>query len=277
MEVRDYAADSMPLLQRIDSLFRRTHYYPRAIFSAGWANTQHPPLAISPEDGISLAGTARYRWSRVDDTVRYTTSLVGSAAGYKSLDLPGFGHHVFAVHTAGGVLDNRGTGYLEVGGVSGGTLDVLPGYVLGEGRRTFAVRGFPAASLLGIRAFKGSAEYRAPLTLPGRGLGALPLFLDRTSITLFGDAGSAWCPGTYIARQPPSTSLCTAADVDAGFVFLRPNVIASAGAELNVSAAILSWDAPFRYRIGVAAPVLGTEYVPGEQKVGWYFTVGLPF
>jgi hypothetical protein len=288
IEARDYAADSAPLMARIDSLYRRAYYYPRATLSAGWSNTQHPPLAISAEDGISLAVTSRFRWNRYSrdsasatdpgpERTRITTSLVGSASGYKSLDLPGFGHHVVAVRAAGGAQDNRGTSYFEVGGVSGGSLDVLPGYVLGEGRRTFSVRGFPAGSLLGIRAYQGSVEYRAPLVVPGRGLGSLPLFLDRTSVTLFGDVGSAWCPGTYAARPAPSTSLCTTFDTESDLVPLRSAPIGSVGGEVNVIAAILSWDAPIRYRVGFAVPVLGTELVPGKEKPTGYFTVGVSF
>jgi hypothetical protein len=283
VEARDYAVDSTPLLARIDSVFRSAYYYPRVVVSAGWGNSQYPVLAISPEDGISLATTTRVRW-RSGDTAVATISVVASAAAYKSFDLPGFAHHVVALHAAGGAQDNRGTGYYEVGGISGGTLDVLPGYVLGEGRRTFGVRGFPSGSLLGIRAFAGSLEYRAPLTLPGRGLGTLPLFLDRTSLTLFGDAGSAWCPAIYVSRQTPNFSLCTQRDFDFGrttsgppLIYLEPHPIASVGGEINVNAAVLTWDQPYRFRLGVAAAVLGTDVVPLQNAVTSYFTVGVSF
>ncbi len=276
VEARDYATAPAPLLDQIDPLFRRTYYYPRVVFSTGWSNTQHPILAISAEDGVSLATTTRVRWRSLD-TTKYSTSVVGTAAVYKSLDLPGFAHHVVALRGAAGAQDDRGSGYFEVGGVSGGALDILPGYVLGEGRRTFGVRGFPAASLVGIRALQGSAEYRAPLTLPGRGLGIAPLFLDRTSLTLFADAGSAWCPSTRAPRPAPSPTLCTNQEAALGTVFAGINTIASAGAELVLSAAVLSWDEPYRFRLGFAAPVMGSEYVVGEQKPTWYFTVGLPF
>jgi hypothetical protein len=276
VEVRDHAADSAPLLSRIDSLYRRTYYYPRVTMSLGWSNSQYPLLAISPEDGISLASTARVRW-RTSDPATATVSIVGSGAAYKSLDLPGFAHHVIALRGAAGVQDNRGTGYFEVGGISGGTLEIFPGYALGEGRRTFSVRGFPPASMLGIYAVAGSVEYRAPFRLPGRGLGTLPLFLDRTSITLFGDLGAAWCPGTFSLRAAPSTSLCTQSDFDNGFIFLEPASIGSVGAEINVSAAVLSWDAPFRYRFGVAAPVMGRELVFGAKPISAYFAVGVSF
>jgi Tol biopolymer transport system component len=290
VEARDYVSDPSPEILRIDSIYRLKHYYPRTVMSVGWNNVQSPLQAISPEDGVSISTTVRNRWQRVRDlpnlpdsvssgdyTRMMSTSIVASASAFKSLPLPGFAHHVLALNVAGGYQDSRGTGYFEVGGVSGGSLDILPGYALGEGRRTFGVRGFPAGSLLGIRAYKASAEYRAPLVLPGRGLSTLPLFLERTSITLFGDAGSAWCPGVFITRPAPASSLCTRADVDAGFAETTPHVLASAGAELNVTAAVLSWDAPFRYRLGVAAPVIGRAFVPGQQKPTVYFTVGSSF
>ena len=203
---------------------------------------------------------------------------MAAASAYKSLDLPGFAHHVIALHAAGGIQDNRGTGFYEVGGISGGTLDVFPGYTLGEGRRTFGVRGFPAAYLLGVYAATGSMEYRAPFTLPGRGLGTLPLFLDRTSVTLFGDMGSAWCPGIFLVRPSPSSSLCTQGQFDAGFFFLEPRWIASVGGELNLNAAVLSWDQPYRFRLGVAVPVAGKDLYPGTVNAATaYFTVGISF
>ncbi|HET9454540.1 MAG TPA: hypothetical protein VFO66_09680 [Gemmatimonadaceae bacterium] len=284
VEGRDYATNPVPVLSGLDTVFQRDWYYPRVVLSTGWSNTQRPAFAISPEDGISLSGTARYRW-RTGGDASGTTSLVGAVSGYKSLDLPGFGHHVLAARVAGGRLDSRGTGYLEVGGVSGGTLDVLPGYALGEGRRTFGVRGFPSASVLGMHALAGSVEYRAPLLLPGRGLGTLPLFLDRTSLSLFGDAGTAWCPGIFPLRITPDSSLCTQRDYDFGrtvavgeapFVFRNPPLLTSVGAELNVNAALLSWDAPFRYRMGVAVPVAGTSTVRAKSAT-LYFTVGASF
>lgn len=284
VEIRDYASDPAPLLAGLDTVFRQPWRYPRLVLSAGWSNTQFPPLAISLEDGIALSGTARYRW-RAGATPTGTTSVVGALSAYKSLDLPGFGHHVLASRIAGGRLDQRATGYLEVGGVSGGTLDVVPGYALGEGRRTFGVRGFPSASVLGMSAAAGSIEYRAPLLLPGRGLGTLPLFLDRTSLTLFGDAGTAWCPGIFPLRTTPDTSICSQRDYDFGrtvaigeapFVFRNPPLLASVGGELNVNAALLSWDAPFRYRLGVAMPVAGKSTVPAEAMTV-YFAVGASF
>jgi hypothetical protein len=191
-----------------------------------------------------------------------TRRYVGVTTGYTSLDLPGFARHVVAARLAGGIADRHATDALEVGGVSDGTLTLVPGYVLGTGRRAFPVRGFDAASLTGTRAAAASIEYRTPLVIPARGLRLLPFFLDRTSLSLFYDAGAAWCE-----RPTDSTSLCGPPGVDGRWA-------AALGAELNVVAAVLSWDAPYRFRFGAARPVSRPVPVP---DVTWYAAVGLSF
>ena len=287
-EFRNYATEPESLMVQLPSLYAATYNFPRVQYSLGWSNVQYPALAISPEDGIAISHTGRYRW-RNGDPGSITSSFVASASAYKSLELPGFSKHVIALRAAGGSQDNRGNSYYEVGGVSGGALDVFPGYVLGEGRRTFQVRGFPAASLLGIRAWTGNAEYRAPIKMPGRGFGTLPMFLDRMSLTFFGDAGAAWCPGIYQARPAPSPTLCTPDAVRNAPGFLYTNstfaglpvgqipVIASAGGELNLTAAVLSWDEPYAFRLGYAVPLTGTSYLREPPKPNVYFAVGTSF
>ena len=287
-EIRDYATDSTSLIDRIDSLYRHTYYYPRVVLSAGWSNTQFPPAGISPEDGVSISATSRHRW-RTDaltastgstvgsETGRLTSSLVSSLSAFKSLNFPGYAHHVLALNVAGGIEDNRSTSYFEVGGISGGVLDIFPGYALGEGRRTFAVRGFDPGAQVGIYAFKASAEYRAPILMPARGLGTLPLFFDRTSFTVFGEAGSAWCPALFPARPAPGFSRCTPLEADAGSIFTAPKLMASAGAEFALSAAILSWDEPYRFRLGAAFPFAGRQWAFGNTKPRGYLAIGAPF
>jgi hypothetical protein len=233
--------------------------YPRAFVSASWANTYRTAYGISLEDGVALNGTIDQRWGRGTSSAASRTYL-GAAAGYKSLDLPGFARHVVAMRVAGGLADRNSTTTLEVGGTSGGTLAILPGYAIGTGRQFFPVRGFGAASLEGTRAAAGSIEYRAPLLIPGRGLALLPFFLDRTSVSFFYDAGAAWCP-------PSLATSCYPANRDNRW-------IASVGAELNVAAAVLSWDVPYRFRLGVAHPV--TRAVDASD-VSSYFAVGLAF
>ena len=92
------------------------------------------------------------------------------------------------------------------------TFEIVPGYVIGEGRRTFPVRGFEAGTVAGIRAFAGSVEYRVPLFLVGNSPSILPFFVDRSSLTLFGDYGTAWCPSVKAGREvcTPMTRLTLA-------------------------------------------------------------------
>ena len=143
-------------------------------------------------------------------------------------------------------------------------VDLLPGYTVGEGRRTFGVRGFSSASTFGTRAATATLEYRAPLLLASRGIGLLPFFLDRSSLTLFGDYGIADC-----ASDPLYSTTCAR----------PPRIgmpIASAGAEVLLSAAILEWDAPQTFRFGLAVPVVGRERV-GAKAVTPYLAFGFSF
>ncbi|MEO6529070.1 MAG: hypothetical protein ABIP93_20795 [Gemmatimonadaceae bacterium] len=261
VEHRSFLTDPGEFLPQLDSTYGRSYIFPRVLASASWNNLQHPALSISQEDGLALAATIRQRW-RTDAGARTrSTSAVGTASAFKSLPFGGFAHHVLALRVAGGIADRRAATALEVGGTSGNTLGLLPGYTVGEGRRTFGVRGFPAASTYGTRAAAASLEYRAPLAIPSRGLGVLPFFLDRSSVTLFGDAGVAACPRDplYVTtcapalRTPASnpSSGVTVSGVRVG----RP--IGSVGAELSVWAAVLDWDTQQTMRLGVAIPVLG--------------------
>jgi hypothetical protein len=233
--------------------------YPRAFVSASWSNAFRTAYGISLEEGVALNGSIDQRWGRGASSAASRT-YVGAAAGYKSLDLPGFARHVLAVRIAGGLADRNSTTTLEVGGTSGGTLAVLPGYAIGTGRQFFPVRGFGVASLEGTRAAATSVEYRAPLLIPGRGLALLPFFLDRTSVSFFYDAGAAWCPASL-------ATFCYPAGRDRRW-------IASVGAELNLAAAVLSWDVPYRFRLGVAHPVTRAVDAPDLSS---YFAVGLAF
>jgi outer membrane protein assembly factor BamA len=192
-------------------------------------------------------------------------SAVGTASLYKSIDLPGFAHHVIALRGAAGVADNRTNGYYSVGGVSGSPFQVVPGYVLGEGRKTFPVRGFLAGSVIGTRAFTGSLEYRMPLWLLGGSPGIFPFFFDRSSLTLFGDYGSAWCP-----TISTTTEVCNRTDQD------RRIRIGSAGAEINLNLGVLSWDSPYRFRLGVAHPVQNGAFFE-RQPLQVYLVSGLSF
>ncbi len=246
-----------------------TRYYPRLLLGARYARIQAAPYSISPEDGFTIGATARERW-RTDVASSASLSLVGAATGYKSLNFPGFAHHVLAVRAAGGWRDDRSVDYFGVGGVSGAPVPIIAGYTVGEGARDFFVRGFEGGSLAGTRAFAGSAEYRLPLVMPGRGLGTLPFFVQRASLNVFSDYGTAWCPGVL-------TGLVCTQSVENNFALTRHRWLGSYGAELNLNAAVLSWDAPYRFRFGAAVPYHDEGLLGSAPRVKWYFASGLAF
>jgi hypothetical protein len=86
--------------------------YPTFIAGASFANYQRPPFSISPEDGVQLNVTFRDRFNSLP-TGRggASYSTVASAALYKSLDFPGFAHHVLALRGSAGVADERASTY----------------------------------------------------------------------------------------------------------------------------------------------------------------------
>jgi hypothetical protein len=263
-EWRAFGTTPEPLLAQLDTSFHHGYTFPRLFASAVWANTQRPPLSISPEDGVSLGATLRERFRTDAPSSTASASVVGTVQGYKSLDLPGFAHHVLALRVAGGVADSRAATAFEVGGTSGSVIEVVPGYTVGEGRRTFGVRGFPSASVYGTAALGASLEYRAPLSMNARGLGLLPFFFDHSSLTAFTDAGVATC-----AAKPLYVGICSPA----------PSIghtIASAGLELGLAAAVLDWDTPQQFRLGLAVPIAGRENTTAKT-VSAYLAFGLSY
>jgi hypothetical protein len=258
-EERDYAANPNELLPRLDPFYSETHRYPTLIASAFFSNTQSPTLSISPEDGVAFTGSLRQRWESSTGVAGRSAVAVGSA--YKSLDLPGFAHHVIALRAAIGSADRQSPTEYSVGGVSGSSFEIVPGISFGSTARTFPVRGFVAGAESGIHASSVSAEYRLPLIAPSRSLGLFPFFLDRASLALFGDAGRAYCPAW-------ATPACSPLATDGP-------TLASVGAELNLDSA-LQFDVPYRFRLGVAHPVRGAGYARASSVTG-YATLGVAF
>ncbi|HEV8495598.1 MAG TPA: hypothetical protein VGQ56_01965, partial [Gemmatimonadaceae bacterium] len=138
-EHRTHVTTPTDLIPRIDSSGAfGTLTFPSLIAAANFSNAQRPAFSISPEDGISLGVTVRDRLqSGANGTGPQSMSTVATASVYKSLDLPGFAHHVIALRGAGGYADEHAAGYFFVGGVSGSAFQIIPGYTLGEGRKTF--------------------------------------------------------------------------------------------------------------------------------------------
>ncbi|HEX3534794.1 MAG TPA: hypothetical protein VHT23_11270, partial [Gemmatimonadaceae bacterium] len=193
-EVESFGFSTSPdtLLRHLSSFYTTSPTFPAIVASWGWSNSQRPGLSISSEDGVSVSVQGRQRWQS-GTSGSSTRSVVGVSSLYKSLDLPGFAHHVLALRGAGGLTDERSPDRFSAGGISGTTLEVFPGVPLGEQRRTFGVRGYPAGAEGGIRAYSAALEYRVPLSAPSRGYRFIPVFIDKTSFTLFGETGRAFC------------------------------------------------------------------------------------
>jgi hypothetical protein len=265
-EIENFSFSTSPdtLLKYLPSFYTRSPTFPAIVASFGWSNSQRPALSISPEDGISFSVRGRQRWQSGTSGTS-TRSVVGVSSLYKSLDLPGFAHHVLALRGAGGLTDERSPDRFSAGGLSGTSLEVFPGVPLGEQRRTFGVRGYPAGAEGGIRAYSAALEYRAPLVAPSRGYRFIPVFIDKTSFTLFAETGRAFCPASASAS---GTGVCRALDA------ANP-AMTSAGAELNVDTG-LQLDVAARIRLGVAFP-LANRALLRAPTAQLYATFGASF
>ncbi|HKR09464.1 MAG TPA: hypothetical protein VJS39_09760 [Gemmatimonadaceae bacterium] len=257
-----YSTTPDTLLRHLNPFYATVRTLPGLNASVGWSNAQRPALSISPEDGISASVSARHRW-RAGTSGASTRSVVGVTSLYKSLDLPGPAHHVIALRVAGGITDEDSPNLFSAGGLSGTSLELFPGYSLGQQRRFFGVRGYPPSAESGIRAYAGTVEYRAPLFTPSRGFRFIPVFIDRGSLTFFGETGRAYCPSTVAAN-----TVCRAVDIG------NP-AMSSVGGELNFDTG-LQLDVQARLRVGLAFPLAHREEF-GASKAQAYVTFGASF
>lgn len=263
LETRNYTSDPDTLLAKLPAAYSRTLNYPSLFASASWSNAQRPALSISREDGISLSATTRRRWRNGSES-NASNSVVGVLNAYKSLDLSGYAHHVFAFRAAAAAADANAISTFSAGGLSGGSLAVISGVSVGTDRRTFGVRGFPPSAEQGIRALGGTAEYRAPLSNPSTRIPFVPIFFDRISLATFGEAGRAWCPASSVQ----STGVCNGSSRDQPW-------LASAGAEIDFDTA-LQYDVATRLRAGFAVPVLNRA-AANANSISFYVTIGTSF
>ena len=237
VESRDYATHPDWLRDAFTSDFlRRTHRRPFVFGGLAASNVQSPSRSISAEDGASAFVSAERLWD-ADESSGGHTRVVGSLAAYRSLPLPGYAHHVLAARAVGGWSDSADPGEFTVGGVSGDAI-AIGGTDIG-GSSDFPIRGYLSGALAGTRAIAGSLEYRAPLLVPARG--ATILFLDRSSVSLFADAATAWCGAGALA-------------IDCGGRTSPGSPLASVGGELVLDLAIF-YDAPLTVRVGAAKAV----------------------
>jgi hypothetical protein len=263
LEGISYSTTPDTMLQHLSSFYSQGRSFPALVASAGWSNARRPALAISPEDGLSISISGRQRW-RAGTSGGSTRSAIGISSLYKSLDLPGFAHHVLALRAAGAITDDGSPDLFSAGGISGTSLEVFPGVSVGQQRRVFGVRGYPVGSESGTRAYAGTVEYRAPLFAPSRGFRFIPVFVDRTSFTFFGETARAFCPSSADVVN----GVCSASRIN------NP-VMSSAGAELNIDTG-LQLDLQARLRLGVAFPIANREAL-GASSAQFYGTFGASF
>ena len=174
--------------------------------------------------------------------------LFGRLRAYVPLWQIGHATHVLALQGAGGIAFGplASFGLFGVGGAAGSPEDVTGFTLFGGDAVPLPVRGYGISTRFGRRAWAATAEYRFPLALVNRGLGAWPLHLDRVVGSVFVDVGNAWDPNP------------------------RGNPLTSMGAELSTQ--LLAWfDTPLIVRTGLALPLVDS---PGA---GVYVRVGLSF
>jgi hypothetical protein len=230
---KSYTSSPDTLLPHLPSYYSSDPRFWLLGASVGYANAVTPIIGVSPEDGISTVLVGALKWHEGDSGL-WSESIQGSFSAFVALGHGGFAHPVLRARGAAGISDGSNAGLFDLGGVSGGGVVLLPGVTLGY-PRFFPVRGFAPGVESGTRAIAGTAELVLPVAALHRGFGFFPLFLDRSSLTLFADGGSAWYTTT------------------AGGASAYP--IASVGAELTVFVGV-PYDTPYSLRIGVAAPVV---------------------
>lgn len=215
--------------------------------TVGVTRTVTPSLAISRERGFELLATYRRR-ERLQSSGWSNEWRARGAVFLPSV----WPSHVVAVRAAAGLTGGSSPPRFEVGGVSSQPLPLVAGVRIG-GRRSFPVRGYPAASLLGTRVVSATVEYRAPLFYVGRNVASLPIGLTRVSGALFGDLGGAWD-----ADEPA-----------------LPDAMVSTGAEAWTDGTVV-YDFVLRVRVGVAVALKATATVPAGRTTA-YLAFGTDF
>ena len=194
--------------------------------------------------------------TRVIGVDRSVDDVIGRARIYFPFAGAGHASHVLALQGSFGAArgPNAVSSHFEVGGASGISENASGLALFGGGPIFFPVRGYDTSSRFGRYAWAASVEYRIPLALVNRGVGAWPVHFDRVSASVFGEAGNAWGPDLS-----PS-----------GFENPIHSALASVGAE--VTAQVLTfYKSTLRFRTGVAFPL-----VEGDGARA-YLRLGVPF
>ncbi|HEU4558900.1 MAG TPA: hypothetical protein VFS20_13665, partial [Longimicrobium sp.] len=168
------------------------------IATVGVSTVRSYPFSFSTQDGwVAAASVEGRRFVEPlpdEDEVRGYTRVTGRTQGYHGFRGWGFARHVVALRGVGAADFGSRTPLFSAGGLTGDVLatPLSTGFELSSTRDIF-VRGWPEGAQLGDRVLAGTAEWRFPLALVQRGIGLVPVYLDKTWGTAFVDAGTAWC------------------------------------------------------------------------------------
>lgn len=231
-------------------LFTPNPVFAGGVVSVGLSKSDQPALAISPENGGSIAALYMRRWEINGPAWSY--ELRGSVNGYVALPLPGFAHWVLAVRATAGISGGTAPVGYAIGGESGDPITFAGGSAVGSGRRTFPMRGYQSTGPF-TRAFVGMTELRVPIVLAGKSVGRLPLLLDKLATHLFWEVGGGWSGAT----DPERTDLM---DVGAEVV-----------TDLGIGAGL-----PLRTRVGAAVALKG-GLGSSRGDVRFYLALGQSF
>jgi WD40-like Beta Propeller Repeat len=179
----------------------------------GWtSNTARQyGYSISPEDGVTVGGTAELLHS--DAATEPVKTWTADARAY----VRGMGaRHVVALRAGAGISDGEpiAARFFHLGGAAANI------NVMSFDRDAFSLlRGFPSDAFAGTRVAVINADYRFPLARPQRGAGTFPLFLHTLHAAVFADAGHAWSDDFDVHRAKVSAGGELAANVVAGYSF----------------------------------------------------------
>ena len=246
------------------SLTRPTSRLAQVAASVGFVTARSHSFQMGMTRGVNLFVQGRLRNElgvpdslvSVEGVDRSLADAIGRARAAVPLWSTGRVTHVLALQAIGGVSGGPGAGpgHFDVGGASGRPESVTGAELFGGSFLLFPVRGYLPSTRFGRYAWTASAEYRFPLGLLNRGLGAWPLHFDRVIGSVFFDAGNAWGPDLFAT----------------GFENPLRSALASVGAEITTELLAL-YDSQLRLRTGVAAPLVEGS---GARV---YLRVGLPF
>ena len=198
--------------------YARVNKYPASISLEGG-----PRLSMNFEVTDSALGS-----SQSNEQVIFS----GDLREYVPLPLEG---HVLAFRLAGGIAwgDQLLQGTFRLGSALGeGTLNnITP--------RLFTLRGLPQITFAGERALLMSGEYRLPLIYPQRGLGTMPIHLNKLYMVFFADYGTVFN-----------------GDIDFN------NFLLGVGTELRGDF-MIGYGLPITGRLGYGIIVSGREFIQG--------------